>query len=256
MKKALIIFFLFATFHSIAQETVYPAREHKGTFYIRNATIHVGNGTVINNGVIKVSNDKIEQVGADIQVPAGAEVIDAKGKQVYPGLILPESSLGLVEVSAVRATNDVRELGELNPNVRSIVAYNTDSKVINTLRSNGILLANIVPQGSFIAGSSSVVQLDAWTWDDAAYKIDEGIHLYMPPMLPPPPTAATGAPSRPSPVKEALDKLDELKNFFREAKAYAAETNHEETNLKFAAVKGCSTSRKNCMFTPILSNKY
>ena len=97
-----------------------------------------------------------------------------------PGLILPISNLGLVEISAVRATNDSRELGELNPNVRSIVAYNTDSKVINTLRSNGILLANIVPQGSLIAGSSSVVQLDAWNWEDAAYKTDEGIHLYMP----------------------------------------------------------------------------
>jgi imidazolonepropionase-like amidohydrolase len=238
MKKIIVIFLLLPALYSFSQSNVYPAREHRGVFYIRNATIHVGNGTVINNGVIKVNNDKIEQVGADIQVPPDAEVIEAKGKQVYPGLILPESSLGLIEVSAVRATNDSRELGELNPNVRSIVAYNTDSKVINTLRSNGVLLANIVPQGSLIAGSSSVVQLDAWTWDDAAYKVDEGIHLYMPPMLPRPPNAPAATTPRTDPVKQALDKLDELKSFFREAKAYAAAPAHEETNLKFAAVKG------------------
>ena len=74
--------------------------------------------------------------------------IDAKGKHVYPGLFLPVSNLGLVEISAVSAPADVREIGDINPDVRSIVAYNTDSKVINTLRSNGVLLANIVPQGS------------------------------------------------------------------------------------------------------------
>lgn len=249
MKKILVIYFLvFTAGYSFSQETVYPAREHNGITYITNATIHVGNGQVINNGVIKIVNNKIEQVGTDIAIPANsADVVDAKGKQVYPGLILPTSTLGLIEIGNVRATNDSRELGEMNPNVRSIVAYDADSKVINTLRSNGILLANIVPDGSLIAGSSTVVQLDAWNWDDAAYKTDEGMHLYMPSMLPPP---AFGGPGggrfrnggadqpQPDPVKEALEKIDGLKSFFREAKAYNAETAHEETNLKFAAVKG------------------
>ena len=91
-----------------------------------------------------------------------------------------------MEINSVRATNDAQEIGELNPNVRSIVAYNTDSKVINTLRSNGILLANIVPQGGILSGSSSVVQLDAWNWEDAAYKTDAGIHFNMPTLMPRP----------------------------------------------------------------------
>ena len=90
-----------------------------------------------------------------------------------------------MEVPAVRATNDVFEIGELNPNIRSIVAYNTDSKITNTLRSNGILLANIVPEGGLISGSSSVVQLDAWNWEDAAYKTDGGIHFNMPSLIAP-----------------------------------------------------------------------
>ena len=226
-----------------AQETVYPAPKHFGTTVITNATVHVGNGQVLNNASIVVTDGKIAAVGTNLTAPAGATTVNAQGKHVYPGLILPTSSLGLVEVSAVRATTDVRELGELNPNVRTIVAYNTDSKVINTLRSNGILLANVIPQGSLIAGSSSVVQLDAWNWEDAAYKTDAGIHFYMPSLMPRPRFggfSGGGGPQQPQtdPVKEGLDQVDRMKSFFHEAKAYAAEPMHEETNLKFAAVKG------------------
>lgn len=234
---------------AVSQETVLPTAPQKGTMYIKNATIHVGNGTVINNGVIQIKDGKIEKVGTDIVIPQGeSKVIDAKGKQVYPGIILPISNLGLVEISAVRASSDVREIGDMNPNVRSIVAYNTDSKVINTLRSQGILMANIVPQGSFLAGSSSVVQLDAWNYQDAAVKTDAGMHLYMPSLMPRPESGRFGGggggrfgpqqSSTTDPVKEGLNKIEELKSFFTQAKAYFAEATHKETNLKFEAVKG------------------
>jgi imidazolonepropionase-like amidohydrolase len=235
-------------FAAVSQETVLPAAAQKGTMFIKNATIHVGNGTVINNGIIQIKDGKIEKVGSDITVPADAKAIDAKGKHVYPGIMLPVSNLGLVEISAVRASSDVRELGDMNPNVRSIVAYNTDSKVINTLRSQGILLANIVPQGSFLAGSSSVVQLDAWNYQDAAYKLDAGMHLYMPSLMPRPEFSRFGGGgggrfgpqqgNQTDPVKEGLNKIEELKSFFTQARAYFAEGTHKETNLKFEAVKG------------------
>ena len=231
------------TLKTIAQETVYPAAKQVGTSVITNATIHTGTGQTIDNGTIVITNGKIVSVGNNISAPAGATIIDAKGKHVYPGLILPISNLGLIEVSAVRATNDLTELGELNPNVRSIVAYNTDSRVINTLRSNGILLANVVPQGSLVAGSSSVVQLDAWTWEDAAYQTDGGIHFYMPSLLPRPRFGSgsgggSGNNQQTDPVKEGLEKVDRIKSFFHEAKAYLAEPTHEKTNLKFESVKG------------------
>ena len=242
MKKIIIIIgVLTTTIICFAQETVYPAKENKGLTFIKNATIHTGNGKVIENGTIKISNGKIEEVGTNIAIPAGdVSVVDAKGKHVYPGLILPTSSLGLIEISAVRASSDVREIGEMNPSIRSIVAYNTDSKVINTLRSSGILLANIVPQGSLIAGSSSVVQLDAWTWQDAAYATDEGMHIYMPSLMPRPRFGGSGRSQQPEtdPVKEGLEKMDQVKTFFKEAKAYLASPAKEETNLKFEAVKG------------------
>jgi len=248
MKKIFVLIFIISiSLASFGQANVLPAPPQKGVMYITNATIHVGNGEVIENGTIQVRDGKIEKVGKDIVVPAGADVTDVKGKQVYPGLILPTSSLGLVEIGAVRASNDAREIGDMNPNVRSIVAYNTDSKVINTLRSNGILAANIVPQGSFLAGSSSVVQLDAWNWEDAAVKIDGGMHLYMPSLLPRAGFGGRGgggnfsgpnAGGTPSdPVKEGLDQIEKLKAFFREAKAYTGSNAHDETNLKYQSVK-------------------
>ena len=246
MRKILLGFTLLCSLYAGAQSNVLPAKPQTGIMYIKNATIHVGNGKVIENGTIKIKDGKIQEVGANIAIPADdANVVDDKGQHVYPGLILPTSNLGLVEISAVRASSDVRELGDLNPNVRAIVAYNTDSKVINTLRSNGILLANVVPQGSLIAGSSSVVQLDAWNWEDAAYSTDAGIHFYMPTLMPRPRFGGFGGgggngPQQPQsdPVKEGLEQVERMKSFFREAKAYQGETKHEETNLKFDAVRG------------------
>ena len=226
------------SFRAKAQDDIYPTPLQKGTFYITNATIHVGNGTVINNGTIKVTDEKIVQVGTNIT--ASGDVIDAKGKQVYPGLILPESDLGLKEIAnAVRGSNDYQELGEWNPNVQSAVAYNSDSKIINTLRANGIVLTNVAPAGSLIAGTTSVMQLDAWNWEDALYKRNTGIVFYMPGLINRRPRfgGVRGQQPEPDPVKEGLDKIEEVKKIFREAKAYSQEPDHSQTNLKFEALK-------------------
>src|SRR5215213_9046290 len=171
MKKIFLSILLIGSLGRLcAQETVLPAPKQTGTTVITGATVHIGNGQVLENASIEMRDGKITQVGTSITPAAGATVVDAKGKHVYPGLILPMSNLGLVEIGSVRATTDVQEIGDMNPDIHSIIAYNTDSKVINTLRANGILIANVVPQGSFVAGQSSVVQLDAWNYEDAAYQ--------------------------------------------------------------------------------------
>ena len=233
----------FAT--AAAQETVYPAPAQKETITLTNATIHVGNGQVITNGNVVITNGKITEVGATTST--AGKIVDCRGKHIYPGLILTATEIGLMEVPAVRATSDAEEIGELNPSIRSIVAYTADSKVTNTLRPNGILLANIVPGGGIISGSSSVVQLDAWNWEDAAYKLDGAIHFRMPSLL-----ARTrgrgfgGGQQTPpvDPVKRGLEQIENVKNFFREAKAYLAEPAHENTNLKYEAVKGLFTKKQ------------
>ena len=228
------------SFASVAQETVYPAQPQKGTFALTNATIHVGNGEVMNNGMVLVSNGKIVDVRPTVPI-ADVAVYDCKGQHIYPGLILASSQLGLVEIGSVRATVDASEIGNINSNIRSIVAYNTDSKAINVLRTNGILMANVVPDGGLISGSSSVVQLDAWNWEDAAYATDNGIHFRMPSLL----TrrgggrGGFGAPQPAGdPIQRAIAQIDEAKAFFREAKAYATNSKPINVNLKYEAVKG------------------
>ena len=236
-----------------AQDDVYPAKPYTGRLFITGGTIHIGNGQVIENGTIEVDNGKIVKVGADVASSGSdAKIIDAKGKQIYPGLILPVTDLGLKEIaSGARGSDDLRELGDLNPSIRSIVAYNTDSKIINTLKANGILLAGVTPEGGTISGSSTVVQLDAWNWEDAAYKMDNGIHLTLPTFLTRPRRFGGGGGGRfganqpqTDPTKEALDKIEEIRTFFREAKAYAEEATHKETNLKFEAVRGLFTKQQ------------
>jgi len=246
MKKILFqILLMLPAVMVFAQDDVYPTTEARGSQIIRNAVIHVGNGQVINNGMIKIKDGKIEEVGANLTPTAGSTEIDAKGKHVYPGLILSNSTLGLVEMgsNSGRAMNDASEIGDMNASVRSIVAYNADSKIINTLRSNGILLANSVPQGGMISGLSSVVQLDAWNWEDACYSMDNGVHFNMPNLLirPNPFQQQFGQGNQPNAadaLRNALDRIENIKSFFRQAKGYFGQTAKTETNLKFEAVRG------------------
>jgi imidazolonepropionase-like amidohydrolase len=243
MKKFIFyIFSLTILCYSHAQETIYPAPPQQESLAYVNATIHVGNGQVIENGTVIFEKGKITYAGPSTQVNTGVKQVDATGKHIYPGVILSKTNLGLVEVGAgTRATNDVAELGLINPNIKAIVAYNTDSKIINTLRSNGILLAGVTPQGGLISGSSSVVQLDAWNWEDATYKSNGGIHFNMPSLLnrPNPFSAFFGQQQQQGDrIRTALDRIETVKQFFLQAKAYNQESKHTSANLKYESVKG------------------
>ena len=230
-----------------AQETVYPVVKQQGVTAITHATVHIGNGTVLNDATVVFENGKITKVGVGLTAPTGATVVDASGKQVYPGLILPSTNLGLVEVgSGVRGTNDYREIGDNNANIRSLVSYNTDSKIINNLRANGVLLAHIAPSGDLIEGQSSVVQLDAWNFEDAAYQADNGQYISLPSFI----VRARGGrggmarPTEDNPLKGAMDRIEKIKTFFTEAKAYLAEKNHVANNLRFEAVRGLYSGKQ------------
>ena len=220
-----------------AQAGPVPAKPQSRGAYITGATAHLGNGQVIENSVIAFDKGKITFVGAAGQTPtvdlSAYTRVDAAGKHVYPGLIAPNTNLGLVEIEAVRATRDASEIGDLNPSIRALVAYNTDSHVIPTVRSQGILLAQIVPEGGRVSGQSSVVQLDAWNWEDAAYQTDGGVHLTWPEQF------------RFNRFTDELVKnegyaaaMQELEAFFKEAQAYVQKATVETRNLKFEAVRG------------------
>lgn len=250
MNKIFLIFggLLLSISLSYGQATISPAKAQSKPIIIKGGTIHIGNGQVINNGYIAFDKGKITAVGEGAAANvAGADVIDATGKQIYPGFICPITTLGLIEIEeGAKGTVDDEETGDLNPNVRSIVAFNTDSKVIPTVRSNGILLAQPTPSGGTISGQSSVVMLDAWNWQDAAYKTDIGIHLTWPVARGQGRRRAGPTPGTPqeSPADRAQKAIAAIEKLFEEAKAYSEIAKPEVANIRFDAMKGLFNGTK------------
>ncbi|MES2417457.1 MAG: amidohydrolase family protein [Bacteroidota bacterium] len=226
------------------QANISPAKPQSQKIIVLGATIHTGEGTVIENGYLTFDKGKITGIGDATTVKFSnndARIITASGKHVYPGFISPVTNVGLVEIASVNATIDDDELGDNNAHIRAIVAYNTDSKVPPTLRSNGILMAQITPQGGTISGSSSVVQLDAWNWEDAIIKKEDAMHLTWP--VAPRGRGGFGgrfggAPGATlDPNERVNNAIAELNKFFTEARLYA-ETTPAVTNTRLAAMKG------------------
>jgi imidazolonepropionase-like amidohydrolase len=223
-----------------------PAPAQKAPILILGATAHLGNGQVIANSAIGFEDGKLSLVADATTIRIDrtryAKIFDASGKHVYPGFIAPDTRLGLVEIEAARATVDAADIGTFNPQLRSLIAYNTDSEVIPTVRSNGVLLAQVTPRGGTMPGSSSVVQLDAWNWEDAAYAPDEGIQLNWPQ-----PSNfggwETGSPERRKNEQYEKEVLA-LQQFFAEAAAYAKQSAPEPRNLKFEAMRGLFEGKK------------
>lgn len=224
-----------------------PVRDQTGdAILLLNGKAHLGNGKVIEKSAIAFQDGKLTLV-ADatlirIDKAAFDTIITIEGKHVYPGFIAPNSTLGLVEIGAVRATKDFSEVGIMNPNVRSIIAYNTDSKITPTVRSNGILLAQITPRGGRVSGTSSVVELEGWNWEDAVYKMDDGIHLNWPRKN----TRHWGwdGPGDAKKNKKYQEELSRLIKLFDDARAYAASAPVEK-NLRFEAMTGLYDGTKN-----------
>ncbi len=236
IKSILTLFILSFSVLVNAQQT--PAPIQKEIITIVGATAHIGNGTVIENSVIIFEDGKITIVSNENKTPVKNQgtVIYAKGKHIYPGFIAPNTTLGLIEIDAVRPTRDQDELGDMIPNVRSIIAYNTESKVVESLRPNGVLLAQITPRGGTISGTSSIVQLDAWNWEDAAVKTDDGIQLHWPSSYKRG-RWWLGEPRGYKPNKKYHEDIDEIKNFISNSKAYGKATS-EKTNESFKAMQG------------------
>ena len=232
MKHISIIALLFFTLITNAQQT--PADKQNEPITIEGATAHLGNGEVIENSLIMFSEGKITFIGsAMLRIARIGKVIDGTGKHIYPGFIAPNSTLGLAEIDAVRATRDFDEVGQMNPHIRSIIAYNTESKVVESMRPNGVLMAQITPRGGRISGTSSIVQLDAWNWEDAIIKENDGIHLNWPS------TYSRGRwwlgePATLTKNKNYIKQVTALKNYFSNANAYKAK--NTTNNKPFDAI--------------------
>ena len=218
-----------------AQQT--PADKQTTAISIEGATAHLGNGKVIENSLIMFNDGKITFVGSAMaKIARQGTVINAKGKHVYPGFIAANATLGLVEIDAVKASDDQDEIGTNNPHIRSLIAYNAESKIVESMRPNGVLMAQITPRGGLISGTSSVVQLDAWNWEDAALKIDGGIHMNWPGSF----TSGRwwlGEDPALKADKNYPKNIARIKSYFMNAKNYLASKN-DKKHLPYEATKG------------------
>tara|TARA_Y100000766_G_scaffold140024_1_gene120400 strand:- start:317 stop:1627 length:1311 start_codon:yes stop_codon:yes gene_type:complete len=212
MKKLLISFLLTV---SISANEQIPAPPQKNPILLKNGYIHtVSKGTI--EGSILFEKGKITRIAKYITPPKDCEIIDLNGKHVYPGMIAAVSGLGLIEINAVAVTNDHSERGDFNPNVRTNVAFNPDSEIIPTTRSNGILIANIIPNSGLVSGQSSVMMLDGWTWESATLSSPSGLHIIWPNM-----NSIAKNDYEKKRLKTAKEHLNNLENIIKDARAYA-----------------------------------
>ena len=158
MKKITYIIIVFCVFVSNAQNQI-PGEKQNESILFQNAKIVTVTGEIIEKGHLGISQGIIDYIGTSAPEKQYTNKINLNGKYIYPGFIALNSTLGLVEVDAVRASDDESEIGIFNPNIRSIIAYNAESKIVETMRMNGVLLAQVTPRGGVVSGSSSVVQL-------------------------------------------------------------------------------------------------
>lgn len=222
-----------------------PAAKQDHPILLKGATVHTVSGQVIENGIVLFADGKIQNVGgADLKInlEPGTQVIELEGKHVYPGLIAANTVLGLTEVRAVRATLDTTEAGKINPNVRAQVAVNPDSELLPVTRTNGVLVAQVVPLSSgsgAISGMSAVMALDGWTWEDMTVRAECGIHITWPKMVVIPRSDSKEVSEKRS--KSRDEQIEGLSKAFDDARAYlkarAAEPKTTNTDLRWEGMR-------------------
>ncbi|MCG9696169.1 amidohydrolase family protein [Shewanella sp. Isolate11] len=164
---------------SLLAHDMVPAQSQSQPIVIQNATIHTVSNGILQGSDVRFEAGKITAIGQQLATD-NAQVIDATNQHLYPGLIALDTSIGIVEVAMMRPSNDSYEVGESNPQLLAVSAYNPDSEIIPTIRANGITHAQVVPKGDALAGQSSLVALDSWTIEDALVTTPEQFHLYWP----------------------------------------------------------------------------
>ncbi len=205
---------------------------HSETLLLENAMIHTVVGSNITSGRILIQDGTIREVGAIGEFdfhPSSTNTtkIDLKGMHLYPGLIAMDTTVGLTEIGAVRATRDESEVGEFVPDVESWIAVNPSSEVIPVVRANGVGYIEPAPQGAAVPGQSSVVTLEGWTTEEMVLKKNAALHVVWPDMdLDLTPKEKFGGDkskwkSVEDQAKERDKKIKSLEDFFYEARAYA-----------------------------------
>lgn len=201
-----------------------PGRSQERPVLLHNAVIHPVSSEPVPGGWLLFDDGHIRALGPPDTLPAAvpnAEVIDLESASLYPGFISAHSALGLVEINAVRATRDLSEPGAITPNLRAQIAVNPDSELIPVARANGVLTALTVPQagrGGFVSGTSALIALDGWTWEDMTLQAPVGLHAFWPSFPPPADSSEEG--DRPSAREAGAARVREFEEILAQARAY------------------------------------
>jgi imidazolonepropionase-like amidohydrolase len=189
---------------------------------IVHATVHTLAGQTIADGTVSFRKGRIVEVGPSLAPLPGAEVVDATGLHVYPGLIDANTAVGLTEIGSVAGSVDIAETGDLNPGVNTAIAVNPDSELIPVTRANGLTHVVSAPAGGLVSGTSALIRLDGWTWEDLTAATPVGLHVRWPSfrirresLVGPPP------PSEEDQKKERDERLKRIRDLFESARAYA-----------------------------------
>ena len=216
---------------------------------LTNGFLHVGNGQTMESALVGIVDGKITIVQNSLATTINKKewdtIINLNGQHIYPAFVAPNSTLGLTEIDAVRATRDYDDVGELNPHVRTQIAYNAESRVIETVKTNGVLITQATPRGGTISGTSSVMFLSGWNWEDATILKDDGIHLNWPSS-----TEGGGWWAEPAPKKRNENyeaEKTKINEFFQLAATYAKAKN-PTVDLRLEAMKACFTGGKRVFF--------
>jgi len=149
-----------------------------GPYLIKGGTVVNADQRMANTDIV-VRNGRITQVGPNLSL-AGAKVIDAKGKFIYPGMIDANTGIGLQEIGGVQTMNLRQELGEFNPHIRAVVALNVESEILGVTRMNGVTSVITSPTGGVISGQAALINTAGWTWEDLAISKNAGIVINLP----------------------------------------------------------------------------
>lgn len=144
------------------------------------ATVHPVSSASIDNGIVLIRDGRIEAVGANLEIPDNARRIDLEGLHLYPGFVHPATQLGLTEIASVAGSVDTTEMGSINAAVRVEVAVNHDSELLPASIAGGVLSAHILPGGGLIRGTSAVIRLDGWSWEEMVISAPTAMHIAFP----------------------------------------------------------------------------
>lgn len=189
LRRLLYILCFLNFLYLVATPLAYAQAQSSGVYAITHAKIFTLVGSPIEDGTVVIRDGKIAAVGAAVQVPAGAQVIDAKGLQVYPGLFDTVTQMGLSEIGAVNATVDSTETGNYNPDVVAATAVSPSSEHIPVTRASGITEVLAVPASGgmdffggrgIIGGQASAIHIAGWTIDEMLLKKSAAMVLNWP----------------------------------------------------------------------------